>query len=489
MSGKRFAVLIASSRFPNEPALLPLHFPENDADGLKKILRSEKHGYFDNAVVLKNAVRKKAIREIHKILRDAQKDDLVLIYYSGHGKLNSQGHLYLATKDTENHLLETTSISMVEVKQLMDTSRSNKKVIILDCCYSGAAGNAFTKGGVEDQFQVMFGGSGTYIMTASTSTQIAKEFPEDQYGVFTKHIIEGIRSGAADGDNDGFITMDDLYDYVHKHVCAENCGQEPKKYGVDVKGKLVIAKSGKTPKEAQQQHLLNRLTAKEITLNEFNVEWVKLTGEILCTSKDESVPQLIVQKPKYQKEPITISRKKRKHTENGLQKYQLRKEPITVSDDEAEKLFKLRMDESDKKVWRPYGYMQNDFRDNGDGTISDLATGLMWQKSGSLEYMSYKDALVYIKKLNGNKLLFIGKKFAGYEDWRLPTVDELKSLFMRKPMNDELYIDPLFDKTQKWCWTSDNRSSGGAWGVDFLNAHICWCILSGSFYVRAVRAI
>jgi uncharacterized metal-binding protein len=489
MSGKRLAILIASSRFPNEPKLNPLSLPENDVNGLRKILRSEKHGYFDNAVVLKNVGRNKAIHEIHKILNDAQKDDLVLIYYSGHGKLNSQGHLYLATKDTKNHLLETTSISMEEVKRLMDTSRSKQQVIILDCCYSGAAGKVFTKGGFDDQLQVVFGGSGTFLMTASTAVQESHERPEDQYGVFTKHIIEGIRSGEADGDNDGFITMDDLYDYVYKHVCAENCGQEPKKYGVDVKGKLVIAKSGKMLKEIRQQQLLDQLANQKITLNEFNVEWGKLTGEILSASKDEPAPQLIVQKPKYQKEPITISRKKRKRTENGLQKYQLRKEPITVSDEEAEKLFKLKMDESDKKVWRPCEYIQNDFRDNGDGTITDLATGLMWQKSGSSEYMSHKDALVYIKKLNGKKLLFMGKKFAGYEDWRLPTVDELKSLFTPKPMNDELYINPLFDKTQKWCWTSDNRSSGGAWSVDFLNAHICWYIHSGSFYVRAVRSI
>jgi len=126
---------------------------------------------------LKNVGSNKAIREIHKILNDAQKDDLVLIYYSGHGKLNSQGHLYLATKDTENHLLETTSISMEEIKRLMDASRSNKQVIILDCCYSGAAGKVFTKGSFDDQLQVVFGGSGTFLMTASTGIHKIKGLP------------------------------------------------------------------------------------------------------------------------------------------------------------------------------------------------------------------------------------------------------------------------------------------------------------------------
>jgi hypothetical protein len=65
---------------------------------------------------------------------------------------------------------------------------------ILDCCYSGLAGDAFIgKGSLDDQFKMMFGGSGTFLMTASTAFQEANERKEDQYGVFTKHIIGGIR--------------------------------------------------------------------------------------------------------------------------------------------------------------------------------------------------------------------------------------------------------------------------------------------------------
>ncbi len=258
MSGRRFAILIASSRFPNEPALSPLRFPENDADGFSEVLRSEERGNFNDVVVLKNVSESEARHQIHRILKAAQKDDLVLIYYAGHGKLSSQGHLHLATKDTRNDLLESTSISMEDIKRLLDTSLSNKKVIILDSCYSGAAGDVFTRGGVDDQLQMMSKGYGTYIMTASTAIQTAIERTEDQHGIFTKHIIDGIKSGEADRDSDDFITMQELYDHVNEKVCAEAC-QEPMKWDLKVKGKLVIAKSGKTPKEDRRRQIFAKL--------------------------------------------------------------------------------------------------------------------------------------------------------------------------------------------------------------------------------------
>ena len=78
---------------------------------------------------------------------------------------------------------------------------------------------------------------------------------------------------------------------------------------------------------------------------------------------------------------------------------------------------------SEKKFYVIYvrgnnSYGINDFVDNGDGTISDLATGLMWLKSDSQEPMNWEDALTYAENLEE----------AGYSDWRLPDVKELQSI-------------------------------------------------------------
>jgi hypothetical protein len=156
----------------------------------------------------------------------------------------------------------------------------------------------------------------------------------------------------------------------------------------------------------------------------------------------------------------------------------LRSKPITVSDEDALKTFKLKKDSDGFR--RPLEYVKNDFKDNGDGTITDRTTGLIWQKSGSDKYMPYKDATSYIDGLNSGK-------FAGYSDWRLPTVDELRSLLTPEKQSNGLYISPIFDKNQLWCWTSDQRASGGAWSVYFGNGVVSWHYLDFDDYARAVR--
>jgi|GEM_PF-368691 len=246
MIGRRFGILIASSRFPNEPTLEDLRFPENDVDGFNELLASQDYGQFTQTFVFKNKPHHEILRKINQILREADKDDLVLIYYSGHGKLNPVGKLHLTSTDSVINALEATSIPVSIIKDYVDISPSTKIVIILDCCFSGAAGEDFVKSGVDDQLQLVSGGRGAFIMTASTAIQVAKERESDQYGAFTKHVIKGIKSGEADLDCDGTITMNELYRYVHDHVLDEGF-QEPMRWDLGVKGKLIIARSNKVP--------------------------------------------------------------------------------------------------------------------------------------------------------------------------------------------------------------------------------------------------
>lgn len=86
------------------------------------------------------------------------------------------------------------------------------------------------------------------------------------------------------------------------------------------------------------------------------------------------------------------------------------------------------------------GYGQNQFMDNGDGTISDLATGLTWMEQDSGQALNWGEALVYCESLD----------YAGESDWRLPNAKELQSLvdYSRSPdTTKSAAIDPLFDST------------------------------------------
>lgn len=111
--------------------------------------------------------------------------------------------------------------------------------------------------------------------------------------------------------------------------------------------------------------------------------------------------------------------------------------------------------------------------------VVDTISGLNWQQSGS-GGMDYEKAKAYIKHLNADR-------FAGFNDWRLPTLEEAMTL-MEPQESGGLYIDPVFDRSQRWIWTADQESASVAWVVNFSHGY-CYSNFSryGYFYVRAVR--
>ncbi len=115
----------------------------------------------------------------------------------------------------------------------------------------------------------------------------------------------------------------------------------------------------------------------------------------------------------------------------------------------------------------PRGYGRNKFLDNGDGTITDLATGLMWQKTDSGKTMNWEEALKYAENL----------KYAGFDDWRLPNAKELQSIVdytrapdATDPAHRSAAIDPIFDitNTESWFWT------GTTHGDNLFGIYVCF---------------
>ncbi len=107
------------------------------------------------------------------------------------------------------------------------------------------------------------------------------------------------------------------------------------------------------------------------------------------------------------------------------------------------------------------GYGVNDFRDGGDGTITDRATGLTWARSDSGFGMDWTEALAWVQRMNA-------KSYLGHDDWRLPNAKELQSLvdYSRAPATGTAAIDPLFelsrlaDGTYPYFWTSTTHLDG-----------------------------
>lgn len=246
--GRKLALIIGNSDY-QDTRLAKLVKPDNDAAGFASVLRDSEIGGFDGVTTLLNEPEARLRREIARFFAQKSRDDLLLLYFSGHGVLDELGSLYFAVRDTEHDSLNATAIPANFIRQEMDRSNSRRQVLILDCCNSGAFGRG-AKGpgdsvGAAAVFDVT--GYGRGVMTATDSIQFAWEsdqfIGEADYSVFTHFLIEGLKTGAADSEGDGLITLDELYEYVYAKVRNATPKQTPTLSLDKQAGPIIIARN------------------------------------------------------------------------------------------------------------------------------------------------------------------------------------------------------------------------------------------------------
>src|SRR5208337_3129618 len=174
-----------------------------------------------------------------------------LLYFSGHGITDEDGLLYYAACNTNTKRLRSTAVAASFVNDSMTRCRSRRQVLLLDCCHSGAFARAKASPSVNTGQH--FGGRtpeegrGRFVLTASDAYQYSFEgnAVEGQavYSVFTQALVQGLRTGEADLNGDGLITLDELYEYVHRRVTDQTPQQSPRKWAYDVDLGLAIARN------------------------------------------------------------------------------------------------------------------------------------------------------------------------------------------------------------------------------------------------------
>lgn len=112
--------------------------------------------------------------------------------------------------------------------------------------------------------------------------------------------------------------------------------------------------------------------------------------------------------------------------------------------------------------------------------VVDYATALMWHQSGSPLYMKWDGVNAWVRELNK-------KGYAGYKDWRLPTLAEAISLMESTEALGALFIDRVFDREQRFVWTADKYEGGKVWAVDYFGGDINHVGTHFEAYVRPVR--
>ena len=240
------ALLVATSVY-SDPELRELRAPGRDAAEFAEVLRDSRVGGFD-VQVLVDAASGEVQERIEDFCEDRHPSDQLLIYLSCHGVLDSHGRLYYAAANTWRQRLAATAIASAWLNERLDDCRARSQILVLDCCHSGAFARG-AKGDTELALKQRFEphGRGRVVLTASRGTEYS--FEGDQVSgdgvpsVFTHAIVNGLRTGDADRDKDGLISVADLYQYLYHKVRAAEPRQTPELWTYGAEGSLLVARS------------------------------------------------------------------------------------------------------------------------------------------------------------------------------------------------------------------------------------------------------
>ncbi len=239
---QRWAAVIGIGQY-KDPTIRRLDFAVADAKAMYDFLVDPTGGGFPKGnvqLLLDAQATQVALRSAlgTVLARQAVQGDTVFIYYAGHGapevdlgNREPDGYAkYLVPYDANPKDLFATAINMGEVETFFGRIRADTVVLALDTCYSGAgAGRGFTtlQSGRRDisltgDFLARLSkGKGRAILTAADTNEVALELSNLGHGLFTYYILEGLKGGA-DAQGKGYVTLNDLYSFVHERVARES---------------------------------------------------------------------------------------------------------------------------------------------------------------------------------------------------------------------------------------------------------------------------
>jgi hypothetical protein len=250
---ERWAVIVGIGDYSS--AEIPdLAFAPSDARAVRDFLTSPAAGPFaeDHVLYLEDeAATGAAMREaLFVFLQRADWDDLVVIYFAGHGAPDPSrpDNLYLLPHDSDLDALASTGFPMWDVKTALRRQISAERVIVIaDACHSaGALEGLSGENPIAGGFSQLFTPSRRLTMTAANTNEFSLEDARwGGHGVFTHFLLEGL-GGAGDLDRNGIVSFSEVFDYVQSHVrqATEN-RQNPQKAGW---GDIPLAVVGETRK-------------------------------------------------------------------------------------------------------------------------------------------------------------------------------------------------------------------------------------------------
>jgi hypothetical protein len=261
--GRIWVVAIGVSKY-QDTTIQSLQYADADAQSVYDYFRDTFGLPKSQIFLLMN--EQATLREIKSVLgtqlaaRANDPRDTVVLYFAGHGmrervtwSADSDGlSKYFLPHDTARHDLYSTALDMDEITNILRRLVPERVVVLLDSCFSGAAGSrspfdpkaqgerALITGEFLDRMAHV--GKGRVVLTASGPEESAQESASFGHGVFTYYLLDGLR-GAADLSGDGEIDVHEVYRYVSEKVTRATKGrQNPKLKEPDLVGRILLGR-------------------------------------------------------------------------------------------------------------------------------------------------------------------------------------------------------------------------------------------------------
>ena len=236
----RWAVLIGIEEY-QDSKVTRLNYSVDDVDALRDVLIAHAGYKAENILVLKN--EEATASSVRSTLgtwlpRQVKDEDMVLIYFSGHGGaepsirggVKDGTEKYMMLSDSKADDMYGSAIPMSELARIFGRIRADKLLFAMDSCYSGATDQAEGGKGVmregmkaiglsDDYLSALTGSSGTVVLTASKASEVSMESRSLGMGLFTHFLCQAL-TGDGDSDADGLVSIVELFQFLSTRVPA-----------------------------------------------------------------------------------------------------------------------------------------------------------------------------------------------------------------------------------------------------------------------------
>lgn len=438
----RYALVIGNGAYP----VSPLRNPTNDSSDIAYLLET-----LDFTVIHHQNVdlrkMETAVRKFGEILKTGGTG---VFYYAGHG-MQVEGRNYLIPVDARIESESDVRFEALDVGRVlgkMEDAGNDLNIVILDACRDNPFARSFRSS--QSGLARMDAPRGTLIAYATSPGSVAADGADgERNGIYTKHLLRHLSTPG--------LPTEQAFKNVRIGVIQDTESQQVPWESSSLIGDFYFASAG----ASQTSRPETQLPVSEAKDDSY-AEYEALYWESIKDSNNPDLFRAYLKKYPHgafadiaeiklqdlpKSETASAPREVPVVVAAVMSKPQIRLRSVPGNVTQNELSFVLKKYDFFEKSSNQTGNFKGQLVEVGGGIAQDKKTGLMWEIGKSGSKLTFSRAKYYVTELNAGK-------FGGYDDWRLPTVEELLSLLTRDP-NDGAYIDGIFKDSDSTFWTSD----------------------------------